>query len=67
MTTFNLYENMTMYSRPLVSSFVSFGEAEAFARKTYNIVDFEIDEDHDGCVDFLTTNGIVYSIERKGA
>ena len=29
----------------------------------YKVIVFEIDEDHDGCADFFTQNGIVGQIE----
>lgn len=62
---YEVIENCTIYSKPVLAKFDTFFEAEAYVMTNYKVIVFEIDEDHDGCADFFTQNGIVGQIEHR--
>jgi hypothetical protein len=61
--TYGILERSPFGSTSIHRTFPTFAEAVAHARDTYKMVAFEEDADHPGCADFLTTGGVVLSIE----
>lgn len=59
----NLYEASGSNRLSLVASFETFADAETFARTTYNIADFSLDDDNADCADFFTSNLGVFAIQ----